>query len=322
MQFNVENLFLYTDAELPSDWSSLNETEWKKLSISTQSNKPLLKLQGIANSILRENPDIIMLNEVGGDESLRNFVRYFLNDRYQPWLKEGNSERGIDVGYLIKNDLPFRPLLISHKDRSINFNYLHETRNDIKKTHYFSRDVAELRLFSPEQTTPTMVILLTHLKSKLDKDGIDPYGRSRREAELRTLIEIFDDIVKELGSHVPVMIAGDFNGFANGPRFEPEFTILQQHDNLIDVFDIAQKPLKERVTQVQFLGSGFRDDLQLDYIFVTKNIVSGVVCEQTYVHRFIDHLGGMRELPLSMAERMLLPSDHYPVIVTLNLCTL
>src|SRR5690606_24436372 len=146
--FNVENLFVFMDRFNDQDLRQLPEKTWQSLSTSITQNKPLQKLWALARCIEEMNPDILCLNEVGGLESLENFNKHFLESRYESHLVEGNSHRGIDVGYLIKKDHAFKPLLISHKNRPIDFLYPHETEGPGKsKSHYFSRDVAELRLF-------------------------------------------------------------------------------------------------------------------------------------------------------------------------------
>src|ERR1700733_2249543 len=85
-QINAENLFLFFDQELPANWKLLSEKEWQKLSQASVSNKPLKKALWLAESLQEIDADFILVNEVGGEESLGNFNRYFLNDRYRPYL--------------------------------------------------------------------------------------------------------------------------------------------------------------------------------------------------------------------------------------------
>src|SRR5690606_32967811 len=127
----------------------VTEAEWKRFSTSTTANKPLKKVWDVAAAIKDIDADIYMLNEVGGQESLENFNRHFLDDRYTVMLKEGNSHRGIDVGYLVRRGLEneFKFVHLTHKDRPLQFLYPHETQTaGGGKSHYFSRDVSELRL--------------------------------------------------------------------------------------------------------------------------------------------------------------------------------
>ena len=129
-------------------------------------NKPLKKTLWLAQSLLEIDADFILVNEVGGEESLTNFAREFLDDKYQAHVIEGNSERGIDVGYLVKKDLPFAVELHTNKNRPLHFLYPHEMASNLHfekiapekvvKTHYFSRDCAELRVFDADPKRPAL----------------------------------------------------------------------------------------------------------------------------------------------------------------------
>jgi len=318
MHFNVENLFVFLDLYSGQDLKKITEAEWKKLSSSTTLNKPLRKTWQIAQIIQENAPDIVMLNEVGGVESLENFNRHFLNSEYQVYLKEGNSARGIDVGYLVKNTLDFKPILISHKNRPIDFLYPHESQTPAGgKSHYFSRDVAELRLFQKGENSPHLVILLTHLKSKLDPDQIDRQGHQRRAAELRTLVNIYNDVRRELGPDIPVVVAGDMNGIAAKLNTEPEFLPIYEKTDLLELLDVCETATEERYTQVQITPMGQQQLIQIDYIFMSPNLADCVVKNQSGVYHFKNELGHRAQPPKNLEERGLLASDHYPTILTI-----
>jgi hypothetical protein len=104
---NAENLFLLFDGDAHPDPLKLTEAEWQKLSTSVYENKSLRKSQALARSLLEINADIIMLCEVGGLESLKNFNQLFLGGAYSPCLLEGNSDRNIDVGFMVRKSLNF-----------------------------------------------------------------------------------------------------------------------------------------------------------------------------------------------------------------------
>ena len=97
-QFNVENLFVYMDRYKGQDLRTINNQDWQAMSSSTTPNKPIDKAWAIARTIKDLDADVVMLNEVGGEESIKNFCNYFLDNAYVPYLIEGNSHRGIDVG--------------------------------------------------------------------------------------------------------------------------------------------------------------------------------------------------------------------------------
>lgn len=340
VEFNVENLFILLDSYNGQDLATVTEKEWRKFSISTIHNKPLAQVRNLARSIREMDADIVMLCEVGGKESLANFSRFFLNDEYVPHLLEGNSDRGIDIGYLVRRDLPFKYDLISHKHRSIDFLYPHErlTRETgyehLKSgrvvSHKFSRDVLELRVFEspaseatgPNEAAgahiPVMILLLVHLKSQLDRSRIDPQGRDRRKAELEKLVKIRREISDDFGGRVPILISGDFNGIAALPTPDPEFAALYNETDLRDALEIAGVPNDERFTHMQIYSGRLSINKQLDYIFVPESLAARVNKSETRVYRFKDEFGMIQVAPRNLNEKKLLPSDHYPVILTLD----
>lgn len=330
VEFNVENLFIYLDHYKGQDLATVTEREWRSFSASTVPNKPVKQVRELARAIDDLDPDILALCEVGGRESLTNFSRLFLGDRYEGYLIEGNSDRGIDIGYLVKRSLPFTYDLISHKHRSIDFLYpherlLHETgyehlRSAKVVSHKFSRDVLELRVFESDPREPVMIVLLVHLKSQLDRDRIDPGGRDRRKAELEKLVKIRKEIEDEFGGRVPVVLTGDFNGSAARPAPDVEFEAIYRETNLEDALEWARQPNDERFTFMQLSNSRTRPGLnkQLDYVFLPPALGERVNEKETWVYRFKDEVGMTMLVPRNFNEKKTLPSDHYPVVVTLD----
>ncbi len=339
ISFNTENFFVYLD-EIPSkNPREMNEIEWQRLSRSTLENKQLSKILEIARSIDDLDPDIMMLSEVGGRESLANFSRYFLQDRYAPYLIEGNSDRGIDLGFLVKKSLPLKYDLISHKSRKLDFLYPHERmsketgythlRSGRVTSHRFSRDVVELRCYADtgdlaNQESPEFIIMQVHLKSPLDKDRIDPGGRDRRKAELDMLVQIYGEVRDELrrpdGSLVPIFISGDFNGtiFAKpGNEEETEFESMRASDLRCSLALAGISP-DERFTWMYLNNRRPGNYRQLDYVLVPENLKPRIDEKQTWVYRFKDEHGSYRTIPRNQNEKRLLPSDHYPVVLTLK----
>jgi endonuclease/exonuclease/phosphatase family metal-dependent hydrolase len=326
VQLNAENLFLFFDKPLEKPIDSYLEKEWQNLSSSHIANKPLQKVKALAAALTEINADVILLNEVGGHESLQNFNQYFLNSDYVPLLIEGNSDRGIDCAYLVRKTLPYKTFLKSHKDRPLNFIYPHEhdlneyykdkNPERIIKTQYFSRDCLELRLFDPKNSQLVLVFLLVHLKSKLDPDGIDPMGRKRRAAEVKTLIEIYLDIQSETLGKVSICVAGDFNGISRKKDHEVEFKPIYEKTDLQDLFDLCDLDDNQRATQIQISKMGRSDLLQIDAIFVSKTLAKKIVKDGCTVHRYKNELRLPQPLPTTLEQRLHLPSDHYPVVAT------
>lgn len=329
VEFNVENLFLYLDHFKGQDLASISENEWQKLTSSVVGNKPLEHVRALARAVRDMNPDILMMCEVGGVESLANFSRLFLGDEYAVHLIEGNSDRGIDLGYLVRKSLPFKYDLFSHKNRTIDFLYPHEIqsqetgygslRSARLSSHKFSRDVLELRIYENEDE-PVAIILLVHLKSQLDRTHIDPGGRDRRRAELEKLVTIYGELDVEFGGRVPIMLTGDFNGRAGEGSTDVEFEGLYKRTKLRDALAWAGVPEDERFTHMQLSASRNRvgSNKQLDYIFVPPSLGARVSREDTWVYRYKDEHGMTMLVPRNLNEKRLLASDHYPVILTLE----
>lgn len=331
--FNVENLFVLADepseARIKQVIDTDSEQEWQAISVSIIPNKPLRQLKGIARAIREMKADILMLCEIGGLESLRNFSKYFLGGEYTPHLIEGNSDRGIDLGYLVRSSLPLKYDLISHKHRSIDFLYPHERQSlqtgyaderlKAQQTHKFSRDVLELRVFKDDGTL-ALICMLVHLKSQLDRDRIDPFGRDRRKAELEKLVKIYLELEQENGGVIPIAIGGDFNGSASGAILDPEFEELRKKTSLRDVLEVANVPVEQRFTHMQIQPWGNKSvNRQFDCLFVNPPLQAKVIASESKVFHYSDEFNMKIEVPRTLAEKRLLPSDHYPVITEIHL---
>jgi endonuclease/exonuclease/phosphatase family metal-dependent hydrolase len=330
MWLNAENLFLLSDQVLKPEHLKLDEIQWQKLSTSVFDNKPLNKTKQLAKLILEKNPDILMLCEVGGLESLKNFSSLFLGDSYSPALIEGNSDRNIDIGFLIKKNLPYYFDINSNRHRLLHFLYPHERENldipDVGKggrqaSHKFSRDVAELHLFTQDKEKPFLVLLATHLKSRLDHDGIDPSGFQRRRAELKTLLEIYREMESRFGSKVPIVVAGDMNGNASHTETDLEFQEIYSTTGLKDVGQLAGLAPEKRATYYQVGRNLKSEGRQLDYCFLSPAAQPCFTPTKLDFYRYRDEIGLELPPPTTLDAKLSLPSDHYPIYFELNLST-
>lgn len=303
--FNVENFFL------------LN-------SHGDAFKKPEDKVQWIARTLNEINADINMLCEVGGLESLDLFNSKYCQSKFQSALIKGNSDRGIEMGYLIKKDFPFEFEHISHANESIGFNYPHEIEENKKilleelkiPPHKFSRDISELRIKKNNQVV--LIILLVHLKSKWDRDGIDFGGKERRKAELKALVATYKRLQAEFNFKVPIIVSGDMNGNAQRENPEPEFQDLYSSTDLEDVLQVIGAPQEQRLSFFYFGKENAREAFQLDYIFLPKELWPTVKKEESGIYLFRDPYGIPLAYPQESYQRYALPSDHYPIVATLN----
>lgn len=318
MLWNLENLFLLSDQKLGPEHLKLDEVQWQKLSTSIFPNKSLAKTKALAEIITEENPDILLLCEVGGMESLQNFNRLLLDDRYTPALLEGNSDRNIDIGYLIRRDIGFYFDIISNKNRTIDYIHPADRNSDSPTPHRFSRDAAELHLFLKNREEPFLIFVLTHLKSQLDRERIDPLGFERRHAEFKALLDIYTELHGRFQGRIPIAVCGDFNGNAGKINTDKEFTLLYERGGLLDVCELAGLDPLDRHTYYQVTRGSGTEGKQIDFCFLSENLQSHLVPRSVRVYRFKDSAGFPLDPPTTLEAKLQLPSDHYPLVFELH----
>jgi len=306
MVLNAENLFLLSDFPLNELDTQKSEADWQRLSTSIYPNKSLFKCRELAKVFFTVNPDLIFLSEVGGIESLKNYNRLFLKETYKEQLIQGNSDRHIDVGFLIRKTIPLVAEIQTNRDRPIN-----------GLGEKFSRDALELHLSAQPGGIPILSCILTHLKSRLDPDGKDPSGFNQRKAELKTLIEIYRDHQKKFGSKVPTLVAGDFNGNASPRKTDPEFQPIYDETDLTEICSHAGLPVESCYTFFQVNRKG-PEGRQLDYCFASKSALPFLDQESVKILSYLTPSGEEAPPPRSLEAKGLLPSDHYPLVLKLK----
>lgn len=291
--WNVQDLFIFMDKYQGEDLSKLSEAKWQLLTTSLKKNKELHKVQGLADVIEKSAADIILLVEVGGLESLSNFNQYFLSSKFKTIHFQTNSDRGIDLGVLCSKKLTknIRAKFHKHKDFArgvLQFEY-----------HYGADKKAKF--------------LLTHLKSKLHKAG-DFEGRSQREKEVDRLLGIYDKVSEK--NTYPTFICGDLNGIIYPNETEPELSPFATKNGLLDIFEHYNKSDFERATYIYYKENGDPHLMQLDYFLLHKKWLS--LIEKS--SQVLDFDGETRKsLPSNLGQKRDAPSDHYPVLINLDL---
>lgn len=304
MVLNAQDLFLFMDKHDHASSSVLDlpEVKWQLMSPSLLMNKPKEKCQLLAQSIKDANPDVVMVTEVGGVESLKNFAQYLLDDKYEALSLPSNSDRGIDLGYLVKKSLSYEMKLVTHVKHPLPY-----------PSRFFSRDV--LRLDLVRDTKTVAVFLLVHIKSKLDLAKKDFEGRSRRIHEINGLIDIYQKIENDFPD-TPIFIGGDMNGHAGEKDTEEEFKAIYARTDLKDVAFLAQIPEEERFSYIYFTRGGNRFVQQIDYLFISEKFTSRIVKEECYFPRYKNMAGFPLPIPKGYEHKSSLPSDHYPFLGT------
>jgi hypothetical protein len=227
------------------------------------------------------------------------------------------------MGYLIKKDFNFKTQHKSHAHESIEFNYPFEIAENKKllphaqyPVHKFSRDISELRILKDEKVV--MILLLVHLKSKWDRDGIDFNGKERRKAELKALVKTYNKLREQFNFTVPIVVSGDLNGVAQKGLQEPEFDDLYSLTDLQDVLEVINEPYERRLSFFHFGKENNREAYQLDYILLPPELHLLIKKEETGIYLFRDSHNIPLPYPKENYQRYAFPSDHYPLVASLD----
>lgn len=273
--------------------------------------------------------------EVGGNKSLNHFNETYLNDSYQVALKKGNSNRGIEIGYMISRDFlkHFNLIFdhISHANKPINFLYPHERLANEKAlikgnrarhhSHKMSRDLSELRFYQKKdhrKEKPLLIILGVHLKSKLDKDGIDWLGTKRRRAECRYACDIYKKRAERFRHNCPIILTGDFNGECHQEKLDPEFQDLLHLDKVKDFSEHLNMAREDSVSFVGMDKAKKPFGLQLDYFFFHEKWKSFFKRKDSGFYKYKNNDGNILPLPQNPGAKFAMISDHYPLFLTAN----
>jgi endonuclease/exonuclease/phosphatase family metal-dependent hydrolase len=263
--------------------------------------------EDIAEVILQNDLDVVTLQEVSGLDQLQKFADTHLLGRYMPFITAGNDERGIQVGFLVKKDLPFQMKLQTHADVRAVYPVTGEERR------IFSRDVPTLSIWSdaqdPATDNPLVIFNGTHFKSKRDADG-DPESRILRATQAKAAAEILKK-QKEENPRSLILLAGDFNGDI---RSEAEFQPLR--DSMRDVLEIYGVKDEDRITHSFHPRGGTASYSQLDAFFMFGDHARYIL--DAWVHRYKDARGLEKEIPRTFKQRRDNPSDHFPLLLKLQ----
>jgi len=175
--------------------------------------------QMTARVIKDMNADVLAVIEAEDRTSLLRFNDQLLeplNARYEHiMLIDGNDERGIDVGVLVRGGTTIESI-VSHVD-------------DVSggKT-IFSRDCPEFLLKSGSST---VLLMVNHLKSKGYGNAAD--SNAKRRAQAQRIRDIYD---QRRGAGIDqIAIVGDLNDTPDSNPLEP---LLQNGSDLQDIFDL------------------------------------------------------------------------------------
>jgi len=235
--FNAENFYLLLDGEYsPEEFRLLSNERYLSMNKSIfNPNKDLSKIAEIAKTIIEEDFDFVGMCEIGGLETLENFNRYFLDGRYDCFLHQKNSNRGIFVGALVKKGL-FPQVEVINVDGD------------------FSRNLLKIKLTG---RGVTLTVFVLHLKSQHGSDR----GIEKRLQEIERLCKSV--------KRTRCIVMGDFNGILIRGESQFEFGKFLELP-FRDVLEALDIPEKSRFSHYYFAdGPSFS---QLDYIFISNDL--------------------------------------------------
>jgi hypothetical protein len=288
----------------PQDIQTLTIGQYNVLDFN--SAKPDKDIRGVAETILRADPDILVLEEVSNARVLSEFNTIHLGGRYEPLLMEGNGS-GIHVGFLLKKDLPFDVEAQSFKNVA-------EATSDAP---LFSRDLPVLvfrETGGDARGPPRLAVAGTHYKSQRSRDAtVDTAAVRTRQAEASA--EILQHYRRELGPTVPLFLAGDFN---DDVRHAASFDPLKTRLGFCDSFDLA--PASKSVSASARTTQTFhpRDGSPTKHSQLDAILVSGVTSESGLIREaqvvpYRDAQGNVKPVPQTIQQRYENPSDHFMI---------
>lgn len=235
--FNAQDFFLLLDKDYSrEELEALSDSDYLAMNASIYNpNKDRGKIAEIARIILENDFDLVGMVEVGGLETLSAFNRIYLEGRYDCYLYEENSRRGIFVGALVKKGL-------FPGCRAINI------------PESFSRNLLRLDLGS---ACDGLEIFVVHLKSQ--------YGPDRGLAQRIWEVEKLRSLVRARNC----VVMGDFNGILIRGEEQFEYRPFLELP-FRDVLEVVGIPSSKRRTHYHFAPAP--NFAQLDYIFCSEDI--------------------------------------------------
>lgn len=156
-----------------------------------------------AQVILKNDPDVICLQEVESLETLKKFNSKYLKRKYPySMLIDGNDMRKIDVGILSKLEIG--------QVRT------HQFDKDAKG-EIFSRDCLEADIILDKEGNENLTIFVNHLKSKLGGEKGTSEKRERQSTRIAKIIQ------ERFGSNenASFVVLGDFNDSPDAECLKP-----------------------------------------------------------------------------------------------------
>lgn len=252
------------------------------------SSKSLKSIQAVADAVLRENPDVVAFQEIGGQQLLNTFNKKYLNNQYGNivQLTIPQAGRGIRVAIMAKNDLK----LINAQS--------HWQEQNTGSGNGFGRDLLEATFETP--TGYQFTVYTAHYKSM--RGGEDKTASIRIREATNTARIIDRKLQQNPNAHI--IMTGDLNMHHHSIHGKPVIEALTMiNDNNPDN-DLIETMLKDGKSEPTHDGGQRFGHSKLDYMFVSKGMLKAVV--SAYVP------GQFGVTPWGQA------SDHRPMVTVIE----
>lgn len=269
------------------------------------------KLRVLGEHMLRERPDIIVLQEVLDRSSLEAFNHWVLENRYRVEFIEGIPGNTHHLAFLIKRNRKVHYEIRSH---------LREKWVDPisgKEEYLFWRDLPALMIKEQaSDPSPSLVLFGVHGKAMKAREG-DPKSVHLRAEQAKRMAQVVEQMWKQFGRSVPTIITGDFNSELNrDPILRPLWKVFR---NGFDLSPTTKAP-EDRQTHVWQKEQG-EVGSELDGFMLSRHLRDHVLSIRVRHHEDIfssDSTSQQMKISLSDPPGQR-PSDHRPVILDLSL---
>jgi endonuclease/exonuclease/phosphatase family metal-dependent hydrolase len=241
MSYNFENFF-----------PSVNSAKFV-----SQQKTPVKKpesVQALADVILKEQPDIVAVQEAEHGNALAEFAKTYLNGQYEGFCADqANDPRNICTGFLYKKGLDF----VSKRTFNV---------QGPQGAPLLTRNVAEatFKVTTPDGCGQELTVMSAHFKAMV---GGEEKTHPRRMQEAKAVVNRVQTMVRENPSRNLVLM-GDLNfkvSSRQGQEVFSELSKVTQSNGQPGWFEAFSPDFP---ATHQFKGEGNK----LDYIFLTKTL--------------------------------------------------
>ena len=276
------------------------------------SAKPIQEQQMIANTLNEAQLDFIAIQEIESNQVARRLSQDYLQGRYMTIVEQGADPALRNMGFLVRNDLPYEYVTDFHFDEM----WWPPGAGATEEKHLFPRGVATLIVFDKDAapgSKPKMILMGIHNKSakeSSDEHSLDPVGEKQREAQMERVGKLIDGYRIQYGADIPIIVLGD----TNDSTLKSSNPLRNRRLRFAN--EVAKKLENPNRQYTHVSGVERIRKIEMDRIYVSSNISDQVLSTKVYGYR---NSAGQELIPgESGVKTSDLPSDHFLVVAELD----